>query len=310
MLTVLKAILLATVAVSAQAPVDSSLSFFLTSVGSGQGGNLGGLAGADKRCQDLATAAGAGGRVWKAYLSTQTQGAEPSQNAKDRIGLGPWFNAKKVRVAQSVAELHGTNNLGKQNSITEKGTVVNGRGDNPNQHDILTGSQADGTAFPAGTDRTCNNWRSATTGGGQVGHHDKDGTGAGATSWNSAHASNGCSQANLVSTGGAGYFYCFASDQPGTSIGQMAPGANRKGPQAWRRLTRAGEEGANLHFDLARKQLIEVSVYDAQGRLAAIVLRETLGVGSHEALWDGLMENGQPAPAGIYLMTLQVVSPR
>lgn len=183
------------------------LSFFITSKGSGDGANLGGLAGADAHCQQLAAAAGAGSKTWKAYLSTKTE------NARDRIGSGPWYNAKGVKVADSVADLHSDNNkLGKQGSLTETGKVVNGRGDTPNTHDILTGSQLDGTRFTDGADHTCSDWTSNGEGSAQVGHHDKQGGGQNPNSWNSAHGSRGCSQADLVGTGGNGYFYCFAAN--------------------------------------------------------------------------------------------------
>jgi hypothetical protein len=189
----------------------SGMSFFITSTGPGNGANLGGLAGADTHCQQLAHAAGAGGRTWAAYLSTMATDGKPAVNARDRIGSGPWLNAKGVQVASSVADLHSDNNkLSKEASLTEKGEMVNGRGDSPNRHDILTGSQADGAAFPAGTDTTCGNWTSSGEGAAQVGHHDRVGGGASPTSWNSAHASRGCSQENLRSTGGDGLFYCFA----------------------------------------------------------------------------------------------------
>lgn len=183
------------------------LSFFITSKGSGDGANLGGLAGADAHCQQLDAAAGAGSKTWKAYLSTKTE------NARDRIGSGPWYNAKGVKVADSVADLHSDNNkLGKQGSLTETGKVVNGRGDTPNTHDILTGSQLDGTRFTDGADHTCSDWTSNGEGSAQVGHHDKQGGGQNPNSWNSAHGSRGCSQADLVGTGGNGYFYCFAAN--------------------------------------------------------------------------------------------------
>ena len=186
------------------------LGFFITSVGSGDGANLGGLAGADAHCQKLATAVGAGNRTWRAYLSGTESGK--TVNAKDRIGAGPWFNAKGVQIAANLAELHSeAAKTGKEGSLTEKGEMVPGRGDKPNQHDILTGSQMDGTAFTDGEDHTCNNWTSNGTGSAQVGHHDRQGGGANPTSWNSAHASKGCSQQNLIATGGAGYFYCFAA---------------------------------------------------------------------------------------------------
>jgi hypothetical protein len=190
------------------------MSFFITSVGKGTGANLGGLAGADAHCQQLAAAAGRGNATWHAYLSTQGAGAV---NARDRIGSGPWYNQRGQRVGQSLGELHGDTieqarmgvALGKAFSLTEKGTPVNGVGDTPNQHDILTGSTPDGRAFSDGADHTCTNWAgNATTGSAQVGHSDKQGGGNG--SWNSAHPSRGCSQENLVATGGAGLFYCFA----------------------------------------------------------------------------------------------------
>ena len=197
-----------------QAP-PQPMSFFITSVGKGDGANLGGIAGADAHCQALAAAAGRGNATWHAYLSTQGQNAV---NARDRIGNGPWYNASGQRVAQSVAELHGDaieqarvgNALGKQLSLTEKKTVVNGVGDTPNQHDMLTGSQPDGRAYSDGMDHTCSNWTNNGMGTAQLGHSDKQGGGNG--SWNSAHPSRGCSQPNLVSTGGAGLFYCFAAN--------------------------------------------------------------------------------------------------
>ncbi len=186
------------------------MSFFITSVGPGDGANLGGLKGADAHCQKLAAAGGGGSRTWRAYLSTSAAEGAAAVNAKDRIGPGPWYNAKGVIIAQNVAELHGENKLTKETQLSEKGEVVNGRGDTPNKHDILTGSQLDGTAFADGADHTCNNWTSNSTGSAQVGHHDRQGGGANPTSWNNAHASKGCSQENLRGTGGDGLFYCFA----------------------------------------------------------------------------------------------------
>ena len=194
------------------APPQAPLGFFITSVGSGDGARLGGLAGADKHCQSLAAAVGAGNRTWRAYLSTHAIGSAAAVNARDRIGNGPWHNAKGVQVAQNVNDLHSDKNqLSKENSLTEKGAVVNGRGDKPNMHDILTGSDAAGRAYPTGTDLTCGNWTSNTAGAAQVGHHDRQGGGADPTSWNAAHATGGCSQEALVKTGGAGLFYCFAA---------------------------------------------------------------------------------------------------
>ena len=195
-----------------QAP-QNPMTFFVTSAGSGKGADLGGLPGADAHCQSLAAAVGAGGHAWRAYLSTTGAGAV---NARDRIGRGPWRNAQGVIVAANVDELHGGNHLTKQTALTEKGTVVNGRGDTPNTHDILTGSQRNGLAFPADKDMTCGNWtKSGADGAAMLGHSDRQGLTDDevARSWNSSHASRGgCSQDALKSTGGAGLFYCFAAD--------------------------------------------------------------------------------------------------
>ena len=212
------AVLFSSYAVVAQQPPTppQPMTFFVASAGPGNGANLGGLAGADRQCQTLATAVGAGSRTWHAYLSASASGGQSAVNARDRIGQGPWYNAKGARIAQSVADLHGDtlemarrgNNLSKQFALTEKSEIVNGVGDTPNRHDILTGSQLDGTAFTDGADHTCQNWTSGTTGTAQLGHSDRNG--GGNTSWNSAHPSRGCSQENLVATGGAGLLYCFA----------------------------------------------------------------------------------------------------
>ena len=197
----------------------ANMTFFITSTGSGKGADFGGLDGADKHCQTLAAAAGAGNRTWHAYLSTG--GAQPV-NAKDRIGDGPWQNAKGAVIAKDNAELHGTNNLTKETALTEKGEIVSGSGDTPTKHDILTGSQPDGRAFPAGDDRTCNNWSSSTTGSAMLGHHDRQGLNDSPPmlSWNSSHPSRGqqatptegCTQAALKGTGGDGLLYCFAAN--------------------------------------------------------------------------------------------------
>ena len=193
---------------SQQAPA-SGVTFFITSAGTGDGANLGGLAGADAHCQKLAAAAGSTGRTWRAYLSAAGSGNQAAVNARDRIGRGPWQNVKGVVVATNVDDLHSDKNkLSKENSITEKGATVNGRGDTPNTHDILTGSDMNGR-LPMGA-TNCNNWTSNGEGSANVGHHDRQGGGDNPTSWNAAHASRGCSQANLVGTGGAGLFYCFA----------------------------------------------------------------------------------------------------
>lgn len=212
----------ATVALAQQAAPAAPaqpLGFFVTSSGLGKGADLGGLSGADAHCQKLASAVGAGNRTWRAYLSTQAANGQPAVNARDRIGTGPWANAKGQIVARDVAHLHGDvieqarlgNNLSRTTVITEKGEPVKGAGDKPNEHDILTGSKADGTAFTDAADHTCKNYTSsAADGSAQVGHFDR--TGGGNTSWNSAHGSRGCSQENLVGTGGAGLLYCFASN--------------------------------------------------------------------------------------------------
>jgi hypothetical protein len=185
-------------------PPTGAMSFFLTSRGSGNGGNLGGLAGADRICQDLAQAAGHGNRTWRAYLSTQGQGAV---NARDRIGPGPWFNVRGAQIAQNVDQLHSSaNRLAAFTALDERGNQIPGSGFAPNRHDSLTGSTPEGRAYPAGADMTCANWTSTSDEGGakaRVGHHDY-------AAWNSTHDSRGCSQQALVSTGGDGLFYCFA----------------------------------------------------------------------------------------------------
>lgn len=188
------------------------MGFFITSVGLGNGADLGGLEGADAHCLALADAAGAGNRTWVAYLSTQGEEGERGVSARDRIGQGRWYNAKRVLIAKNLDQLHLSPNITKSTALDENGERVNGRGDQPNRHDILTGTRADGTAYPSdGEDHTCSNWTSNGDGAAQVGHHDRHG--GGNTSWNSTHASRGgCSQDALMSTGGDGLFYCFATD--------------------------------------------------------------------------------------------------
>jgi hypothetical protein len=198
---------------------QANMSFFVTSAGPGKGADLGGLTGADRHCQQLAQAAGAGSKTWHTYLSTQGEGAV---NARDRIGKGPWTNAKGVVIAKDIAELHGTNNLTKQTVLSEKGDIIPGSGDTPNRHDVLTGTQADGSAFPPDKDMTCKNWTSSTQGIAMVGHSDRApfANNPNAPSWNASHPSRdlrdgsapgeGCSQKALQGTGGDGLFYCFA----------------------------------------------------------------------------------------------------
>lgn len=184
-------------------PPTGPMSFFITSEGTGNGANLGGLEGADAHCQSLAEAAGHGDRTWRAYLSTQGDNAE---NARDRIGAGPWFNARGAQIAANVDALHSMNHrLSLITGLDEEGNIIPGSGFSPNRHDVLTGSQADGTAYPAGDDMTCSNWTSSDQGAARVGHHDY-------ANWNSAHNSAGCSQQALINTGGDGLFYCFAAE--------------------------------------------------------------------------------------------------
>jgi hypothetical protein len=203
---------------AASAPVipAPTFSFFLTSEGSGHGGDLGGVAGADAHCQKLATAAGAGSKTWHAYLSTQAANGQAAINARDRIGNGPWYNVRGQLVARDLAHLHGDtldlarvgNAISRATVFTEKNEPVKGVGDKPNQHDVITGSQPDGRAYADAADHTCRNYTSSSEGAVQLGHFDR--AGGNSISWNSAHASRGCSQDQLVSTGGAGLFYCFA----------------------------------------------------------------------------------------------------
>jgi len=190
---------------------ENEMSFFITSVGSGDGANIGGVAGADAHCAALASAAGSRGKAWHAYLSAHASDNSPNVNARERIGFGPWYNAKGIQVASNLNNLHSEfMDLGKANSLDENGGMVKGRGDTPNQHDILTGSTLDGRTVDDGSNHTCNNWTSNDEGTAHVGHFDRTGGGQNPTSWNSAHGSRGCSQDDLIGTGGNGYFYCFA----------------------------------------------------------------------------------------------------
>ncbi len=205
--TLAAAALLLAFNVQAATAQSASMNFFITSAGPGDGANLGGIDGADQHCQDLAYAVGAGDLTWHAYLSTTGM---DGVNARDRIGTGPWFNHGGVQIAADLDELHGEdNNLTKETILTEKGEMVNGRGDSPNMHDIITGSQLDGTAFSGEEDTTCDNWTSNGEGSARVGHHDRTGGGENPSSWNSAHGSRGCGQEDLQGTGGNGFFYCF-----------------------------------------------------------------------------------------------------
>jgi hypothetical protein len=206
---------------SAAQAQNTSMSFFVTSQGSGNGANLGGMAGADALCQKLAAAAGAGNRTWRAYLSASAEDGKPAVNARDRIGKGPWYNAKGVKIADNLADLHADennisekNHIRKETALDEKGNPVNAGGDTPNKHDILTGSQLDGTAYPPGEDMTCRNWTAGNStklpGKAQLGHHDRMSFSKPGSPWNSAHVSRGCGQEDLISSGGDGLLYCFA----------------------------------------------------------------------------------------------------
>jgi hypothetical protein len=191
----------------------SVTTFFVTSRGTGNGGNLGGLSGADAHCQMLAQAEGSGDHTWRAYLSTSATDRQPAVSARDRIGKGPWYNSAGELIAMNLDELHSEAvRINKDMALTEKAEPVNGVGDTPNVHDIFTGSRPDGTAVSAGDDLTCRNWTSSSGGRAQVGHHDRRGLSEGVNSWNSVRASRGCSQSDLEATGGAGLFYCFAVD--------------------------------------------------------------------------------------------------
>jgi hypothetical protein len=202
------------VSLSTPAVSQNAMSFFLTSANPGQGADLGGLAGADAHCEKLAAAVNAGGKNWRAYLSTTASGSTPAVNARDRIGRGPWHNAKGMLVAASVDELHGPNMLNKETALTEKGEVVSGRGDPVNMHDILTGSAPDGRVAMASGDTTCGNWTQSGAGSAVVGHHDRMGLddSAPAKSWNASHGTRGCGMDALKATGGAGLFYCFSAN--------------------------------------------------------------------------------------------------
>jgi len=209
----LSALAILVVATPAETAQGRAMTFFITSVGPGNGAALGGLAGADAHCAALAKAAGSTITTWHAYLSAKAADGKPPVNARDRIGSGPWYNHAGVQVARNVADLHSdSSKVNKQTALTEKGGTVNGRGDTPNMHDILTGSALDGTLMPGDGDTTCGNWTSSSAdGSAQVGHFDRVGGGQNPTSWNSAHPSRGCGQQNLQATGGNGFFYCFAT---------------------------------------------------------------------------------------------------
>jgi hypothetical protein len=200
-----------TMTAHAQQEPSPNISFFVTSSSPGKGGDLGGLEGADRHCQDLARAVDAGSKTWRAYLSTQPTSGTQAVNAKDRIGSGPWYNSKGIEIAANLEDLHSdSNKINKETALDEKGNPIPGRGDTPNHHDILTGSEHDGTAFPAGEDKTCHNWTSSSEGSAVVGHTDLIGNTRGPNFWNFSHSTPGCSVPDLARVGGAGFLYCFA----------------------------------------------------------------------------------------------------
>lgn len=283
---------------------DSSLSFFITSKAIGNGANLGGLAGADAHCTELAAKVGATRKEWRAYLSTQATASTPAVNARDRIGSGPWFNAKKVMVASSVENLHSANNnLGTRRSLTEKGDTIPWKG-SASRHDILTGSDSDGTAFSPGGDSTCGNWTKSTdSGGAYVGHYNKDGGGDHPTSWNSAHMSYGCSNAKLVESNCGGYLYCFAVDGP-TGLRRT------EGHRAMRRIGEfiqgSGAPERMFAFELTEASNVEVQVVDLHGSIVATLARGRMPAGTHAVRWNGRTQGGEAAPAGAYAVRLLI----
>jgi hypothetical protein len=299
--------LLAAMSTGAQT-VDSSLSFFITGSAIGQGGNLGGLAGADAHCQKLADSVGAGAKTWRAYLSTQAVGNTPAVNARDRIGTGPWFNANKVMVAANLTALHDTADKATINAttgVTHRGTVVAS-----NRHDIMTGSKFNGLAPLSGGDSTCGGWTSATTGGTIVGHHNRQGISSNIcqTCWNQSHVTNGCTQTNVQQGGGSGFFYCFAV-AGATGLNGQVPGggpaeevtpyylsAGHNGPRA---------EEVVFRFTLDRDTKVEVSALDIRGRERAVLLRGMRGPGEHVVRWNGTDANGEALPAGMYRILLR-----
>ena len=295
----------------AQAVEDSSLSFFITSSPIGQGGNFGGLSGADAHCQSLAAGVGAGNKVWRAYLSTQAAGGTAAVNAKDRIGPGPWFNANKVKVASNVAELHGTNNLTKQTAVTQTGVVVTGRGDSPNLHDLITGTKANGMAPATGADSTCANWTNSGASAGRtiVGHHDRMGIASNIDpqSWMEAHVTTGCSQTSVIMGGGAGYFYCFADKSvtavdPRTLRREIGP-ASGYAPY----LLSPGRHASEIvyRYTLEEEARVEVTVYDADGRERVVLERARRKAGNHVVRWSGTDESNSLLPPGLYHIVLK-----
>jgi hypothetical protein len=291
---------------------DSTMSFFITGSAMGQGGNLGGLAGADAHCQKLADSVGAGNKIWHAYLSTQAVGQTPAVNARDRIGTGPWFNANKVQIAANLTELHDTSNvttITAAKGLTHRGTTIP---TSPNKHDIMTGSRFTGLAPVGPADSTCANWTisTASTDGNPartiVGHHNRQGVAGNMirNSWNQAHVTSGCSQTNVEAGGGSGFFYCFAVT--GTvGVNERAAGDNASGEEVSPYYLSAGRNGVRgdevvYKFKLERDTRVEVVVLDIRGRERAVLLRALRGPGEHLVRWNGADANGEALPAGMY----------
>jgi hypothetical protein len=285
--------------------VDSSMSFFVTGRAIGQGGNLGGLSGADAHCQQLADSVGAGNRVWRAYLSTQS----PLVNARDRIGTGPWFNVNKVKIASNLTELHDTANV---NTVTASKALTH-RGATAGPHDIMTGSRFNGLApVAAGADSTCANWTSSATGLPRtiVGHYNRQGISSNMipNSWNQAHVTTGCSQTNVQAGGGSGFFYCFAADNPGTGIDlRTLPG--KVGPASGHApyILGAGARHSEIvyRFALEHGSRVEVSAFDPEGKRRAVLWSGKMGGGNHAVRWDGTDAQGNALPAGLYLIVMK-----
>ena len=290
--------------------VDSSMSFFITSDSIGLGGNLGGLSGADAHCQQLAAAQGKGNRVWHAYLSTQAANGNPAISARDRIGTGPWFNSKKVKIASNLTELHtaATNMISQANGLNEKGNQIPA---SPNIHDMLTGTRANGTAYLAGADSTCANWTSsgASPARAMLGHFNRMGiTGnIDPASWVEAHISNGCTQANLVATGGSGHFYCFASDNPTPLLKHLPKSVGAANDFTPYILGGAGLQEKQLiyRFALEKQSRVEVAIFDLDGHKRAVLLDGAVGPGKHEAWWDGKDSRGNALSAGTYVIVFK-----
>jgi hypothetical protein len=296
---------------------DSTMSFFITGSGMGQGGNLGGLSGADAYCQKLADSVGAGNKVWHAYLSAQAQGGAAAVNARDRIGTGPWYNANKVKIASNLTELHDTANVATitaATALTHRGATIP---PSPNKHDMMTGSRFDGMAPVGPADSTCANWTSSAAGTNGVpartivGHSNRQGIAGNmiANSWNQAHVTPGCSQANVESGGGSGFFYCFAVNNA-TNMKDRTPASGGASSDFVPYYLSAGRNGVRneevvYRFTLDRDSKVEIRALDTRGRERAVLLRGMRGAGPHEVRWNGTDASGDALPAGLYRLVFR-----